>query len=155
MLTRLTRTRRLRAGWLLALAYLFCVVAPAASFALADGPRQMPCLVEDGISMMNGHDAQVSAPHVHMDGAMHDHAAMVHKTAEHDEAAAVVADDANHRTTNKTSTMPCCGMSCPGALPVTLPDVRKPLVPTTICLSLTERSVTDNAPPRLYRPPIS
>jgi hypothetical protein len=150
MLARLTRIRRLRAGWLLALTYLLCVIAPAASFALADGPRAMPCLSEDGNGMVHAHDAPVAAQHGHMDGAMHDHAAVAH-----DDAASAADDDAAPGTPLKTSTMPCCGMSCPGALPATLPDVRKPLAPITLCLSLTEQRVADNAPPRLYRPPIS
>ena len=138
---------------MLALAYLFCVLAPGASFALADGPRAMPCFTADGIGMVHAHETMVATGHAQMDGAMHDHAHMEHAAVAHDEA--VADDDTDRGMTHKTSTMPCCGMSCPGALPVTLPDMRKPLAPTTLCLALTEPRVADNAPPRLYRPPIS
>mgnify|MGYP000162021222 CR=1 FL=1 len=47
MLSRLTGTRRTTAGRLLALVYLFCVLAPAMSFAFADGARAAACLTED------------------------------------------------------------------------------------------------------------
>eukprot|EP01035_Chromulina_nebulosa_P012269 gene12269-biopygen10356 len=74
MLTRLNSTRRLRAGWLLALTYLFCIVAPAASFALADGPRAMHCLDAD-VTQVHSDDLPVTAHDMHMDAGMHDHAA--------------------------------------------------------------------------------
>ena len=51
MLSRLTGTRRTTAGRLLALVYLFCVLAPAMSFAFADGARAAPCLTEDKLGM--------------------------------------------------------------------------------------------------------
>src|SRR4051812_42477888 len=44
MLLRLTRSMRIRVGRIIALAYLFCVLAPAASLAWGNGPA--PCLDE-------------------------------------------------------------------------------------------------------------
>jgi len=73
-----------------------------------------------------------------------------------DDAATTVADGGSvPPTQHNTSGMPCCGMSCPGALPAALPDVVRPQAPTSLCLSVTQQDVADNAPARLYRPPIS
>jgi hypothetical protein len=49
----------------------------------------------------------------------------------------------------------CCGLTCITALPATLTDIVKPDAPTARCEVEGSRKVTDNAPPRLYRPPIS
>jgi hypothetical protein len=56
MLARLNKSRRLKAGWCIALAHLFCVLAPSVSFAFAYGSRSAPCILED-------HDPGM---HVHM-----------------------------------------------------------------------------------------
>lgn len=44
MLIGLTKTQQLKAGWLVALAYLFCVLAPTLSFALPGGHATPYCL---------------------------------------------------------------------------------------------------------------
>jgi hypothetical protein len=44
---------------------------------------------------------------------------------------------------------------CVTALPAALIDIVKPSAPTALCEVEGYRKVTDNAPPRLYRPPIS
>jgi hypothetical protein len=49
----------------------------------------------------------------------------------------------------------CCGLMCVTALPAALIDLVKPSAPTALCAIEGDRKVTDNAPPRLYRPPIS
>ena len=46
MLTRLTRTFRIRAAITLAVAYALCVVAPSAALAFADGPSAAHCLTD-------------------------------------------------------------------------------------------------------------
>ena len=61
------------AGRLLALAYLFCVLAPAMSFAFADGARAAPCLIENEHGMGIVHEHGIVAQHVHEDGRTHDH----------------------------------------------------------------------------------
>src|SRR3954462_10303971 len=71
MLLRLTRSMRIRVGRVIALAYLFCVLAPAASLAWGSAPA--PCrddaLVADRVPVHH----QMQAGHTH-DGASHDHA---------------------------------------------------------------------------------
>jgi hypothetical protein len=44
---------------------------------------------------------------------------------------------------------------CVSALPATLIDIVTPSVPMAVCEAEGYRKVTDNAPSRLYRPPIS
>ena len=67
------------AGRLLALTYLFCVLAPAMSFALGDGARAAPCLTEYEHSMGIVHareHVRVVSRHVHEDGHSHDHSSL-------------------------------------------------------------------------------
>lgn len=49
----------------------------------------------------------------------------------------------------------CCGLMCVTALPATLIEVVRPFPPPVLCEVEGYRKVTDSAPPRLYRPPIS
>lgn len=80
MFVRLTRTKRLRAGWLFALTYLLCVAALSASFAI--GKNVSHCLTANsfGLSAMQLHKA-AGAEHGHGDGGTLDHYGM-HNVAE-------------------------------------------------------------------------
>jgi hypothetical protein len=74
MLARLNKSRRLKAGWCIALAYLFCVLAPSVSFAFADSSRSAPCIVEDHDPGMHVHMHESAiGRHLHDGGAVHDH----------------------------------------------------------------------------------
>src|SRR5216684_7348247 len=74
MIIGLSRTRRLKAGWIVALSYLLCVLAPTMSFALPGSRAVTPCLTEaahgPGVVHMR---YDVPAQHVHKDGHIHDH----------------------------------------------------------------------------------
>src|SRR5436189_206789 len=72
MLTRLNKSRRLKAGWCIALAYLFCVLAPSLSFAFADGTRSAPCIIEDHGPGMHMHESAEGLS-LHEADAAHDH----------------------------------------------------------------------------------
>ncbi len=143
------------AGRLLALAYLFCVLAPAMSFAFADGARTAPCLTENehGVGIVHVHG--VVAQHVHEDGRPHDHSSPA-VAPEGGRAAAAAADTEplplDH---HKSSGGQCCGMVCVTALPATMTEFVRPIAPRSICLSTDHRVVADNAPSQLYRPPIA
>lgn len=154
MLTRLTRTRRLVTARVLALAYSFCVLAPALSFAVADGARA-PCLTEDehgrGIVHVHEHGAG-AAQHVHADGRSHDHSVAEASEAVEDAAAAQPMSAAGDH--HKSAGGQCCGMVCVTALPATLTDVVRPDAPRSICVSANYRAIADNTPPERYRPPI-
>ena len=148
------------AGRLLALTYLFCVLAPAISFALGDGARAAPCLTEyaHGMGIVHVHEyVRAVSQHVHEDGHWHDHSSLaVASASEGGQAAAAAADPGlplmDH---HKSSGGQCCGMMCVNALPATTTEVVRPTAPRSICLSTDYQAVADNAPPQLYRPPIA
>jgi hypothetical protein len=159
MLLRLTRTKRLRAGWIVTLAYLLCVLAPTISYALPGTHAPAPCLTDDDHvpGMVHVHN-EMPTKHVHTDGQVHEHAAAhSHASPDGDHRSVSVAMDgksdsqkAPHSTDGQ-----CCGLMCVTALPATLVDIVTPSAPTAVCEAERYREVTDNAPSRLYRPPIS
>jgi hypothetical protein len=158
MFTSLTRLRRLRAGWIVALTYLLCVLAPTLSFALPGSRAVSPCLTDAAIVRMHL-DAPVQ--HVRIDGHGHDHAnAHLHANPgdlDHSLSTAIksVNDKSVPEKAPHSSDGQCCGLMCVTALPATLNDIAKPSVPVALCEVEGYRKVTDNAPPRHYRPPIS
>lgn len=158
MLVRLTRAKRLRSGWLVALVYLLCVLAPTISFALPGSQAVAPCLTDashpTGVVHMHN---EVPAQHVHKDGHLHDHSgASSHANSGEDRSVSTalygksVPEKAPHSSDGQ-----CCGLMCVTALPAAVIDIVKPSAPTALCEVEGYRRVTDNAPPRLYRPPIS
>jgi hypothetical protein len=147
MLLRLTRSMRIRVGRFVALAYLFCVLAPAASLAWGQDPAS--CLGDDVLlaNIVPAHH-QMQAGHTH-DGATHHHsgAHAHHQTAAQDEPAP-------HHHGGKGTPGPCCAMMCVSALPADLPSVAKPLQPVSACSPEIVASLHSAAPPLHYRPPI-
>ena len=158
MLTSLTRLKRLRAGWIVTLVYLLCVLAPTLSFALPGSAAVTPCLTEaaHGPGVVHVH-SDAPAQHVHKDGHVLDHSGThSHANSGDDRPISTalngrpIPEKAPHSSDGK-----CCGLTCVTALPATLIDIVKPSAPTAPCEVEGYRKVTDNAPPRLYRPPIS
>lgn len=126
------------AGWLIALGYLACVLAPGAALALGTGPA--PCLDVD---------LTVAAAPMHMDGgAMHDHAMHMHHHADRSDPSTA------HHHDGKGSPGPCCALMCATALPGSLPAVAAPSQPVSTCVTEADLSLPGEAPPLLYRPPI-
>ncbi|MBK5654052.1 MAG: hypothetical protein I4N50_20525 [Rhizobium sp.] len=159
MFVGLTRTQRLRAGWLVALAYLFCVLAPTISFALPGGHATPYCLTDDdqGPGVVHVHNEGI-VPHVHKDGHLHDHSGIqshAHAAGEHHANPIALNDGSSPAKAPHSSDGKCCGLMCVTALPATLVDVAKPLVPKAVREAESYRKLTDNAPPQRYRPPIS
>jgi hypothetical protein len=142
MLLRLTRSIRVKVGWLVAMAYLLCVLAPGAALAFGIGPT--PCFGDELP------DALVSSTQVHAGGA-HDHGGM---HAHHQTADASGAPD-RHDHHGKASPGPCCAMLCVTALPADLPTMVKPSQPISLCASEVYVGLPGQAPPLLYRPPIA
>ncbi len=145
----LTRSMRIRAGRLIALAYLFCVLAPAAALAWGHGPA--PCFGDDALltDAVWTHQ-QAAADHMNSAGAMHDHAAMhghLHAFAQ--------GIPAEHHHHDKGAPGPCCAMMCVSALPAELPDVATPVRPISACAPEIAVQLHSEAPPLLYRPPIA
>jgi hypothetical protein len=143
----------------LALAYMLCVLAPGIAFAFGQGALAAPCLTNEdhALGVVHNHESGMRAvQHVHQDG----------HGQEHSDGPAQVAHPADMKAADAQTPPPaggehkafgtqCCGMVCISALPVTVVEVAKPSAPTSRCAFDVYRRVTDNAPPRLYRPPIS
>lgn len=146
MLLRLTRSMRIRVGRLIALAYLFCVLAPAAALAWGNGAT--PCLGDEAVlaDLVPAHH-QMHASHAH-DDVPHDHAGMRHHAAAQDAPAP-------HHQNGKGHVGPCCAMMCVSALPADLPIFAKPLQPISACAPEIVVSLRSAAPPLHYRPPIA
>jgi hypothetical protein len=151
--------KRLRAGWLVALIYLLCVLAPTISFALPGSQAVAPCLIDAShVSGMVHLRTEVPARHVHNDTQGHDHSGAHSHTISNDAHPSMsmalnaksVPEKARHSSDGQ-----CCGLMCVTALPATMIDILKPSAPTALREVEGCRKVTDNAPPRLYRPPIS
>jgi hypothetical protein len=137
MFVRLTRRKRARAGWFVALLYLLCVVAPGAALALGNPAPWLPTELKPSV-------------HEHVGGAgtAHDHGGM---HADHH----ADAGQAGHSHDGKASSGPCCAMLCLSAIPADLPAVAKPVQPISVCVSATDLRLPGKAPPLLYRPPIA
>ncbi|RTM14185.1 MAG: hypothetical protein EKK33_07305 [Bradyrhizobiaceae bacterium] len=158
MLVRLSSAGRLVAARLLALAYLFCVLAPALSFAWADGARAAPCVTEDqhGMRVVHVHEHVTgAAQHVHPDGHSHDHSALVAASEAGYGAGTVAQPISPAGDHHKSAGGQCCGMVCVSALPATLTDIVRPAAPRSVCVSANYRAIADNTPPQHYRPPIA
>lgn len=158
MLVSLTRTQRLRAGWLVALAYLFCVLAPTISFALPGGHAIPYCLTDDDApGVVHVHDEGL-VQHVHKDGHVHDHSGVqssADASSTHDMKPVALNEGSVPAKAPHSSDGKCCGLMCVTALPATLVNVAKPSTPKALCEAERYRKLTDNAPPQRYRPPIS
>jgi hypothetical protein len=159
MLVSLTRLKRVRAGWIVALIYLLCVLAPTISYALPGNHAVAPCLADENHvpGVVHVH-SEMPTQHVHKDGHVHDHSgAQSHANADGDHHSMSLAlnGESVPRKAPHSSDGQCCGLMCVTALPATLIDIVNHSAPMARCEVEGYRKVTDNAPPRLYRPPIS
>ena len=160
MLVRHSRSKRLRAGWLIALIYLLCVLAPTISYALPGAHSIAPCLTDDNHvpGMVHVHN-EMPTTHVHKDGQVHDHAAAhSHASSDGDHHPVSMAMDGSTSAPRKaphSSDGQCCGLMCVSALPATLVEIAMPSVPTASEEVERHREVADNGPSSHYRPPIA
>ena len=159
MFVGLTRTKRRRRGWIVALAYLFCVLAPTLSFALPGSHAIAYCLTDDDHTPGLAHvHSEGIAQHVHKDGQIHDHSGVqTHARAASDHQAKLVSlsDGSGPAKAPHHSDRKCCGLMCVTALPAAEVNVATPLLPKAIRVSENFRKLRDDAPPQRYRPPIS
>ena len=157
MLVRLTGAKRLRAGRLVALVYMLCVLAPSLSFALPGSHAVSPCLT-DASHVPDMMYAAVEAPatHLHADGHMHDHAPVPSRTSPSDNVSAVKASPEQPPSNGShSSDGQCCGLTCLSAIPAALLEIVTPSEPTASQVAEGCHEVAHNAPSRHYRPPIS
>ena len=142
MLARLTNSIRIRAGRLLAVVYLSCVLAPAAALALGN---PAPCLqAETETSIMMQADGDSGRAHHMHEAGSHDHAGM-HTDNSH----------VHHHHGGKASPGPCCTMLCLSAVPADWPSIATPSLPVSLLVAASVRPLRGEAPPLLYRPPIT
>jgi hypothetical protein len=154
---RLTRASRWKAGWLLSLVYLLCVLAPTISFALPGSHAVAPCLTDENhlSAMVLAHN-EMPMQQVRNDGHVHDHSVgHSHANSEADHASMSMNTKSVPEKAPHSCDGQCCGLMCATAFPATLIDIVKPAAPMALCEVEGYRKVTDNAPPRHYRPPIS
>lgn len=171
MLSGLSRSGRSKAAWCIALAYLFCILAPGLSFALGGGDRPAPCIVEDHGPGMHRHQQPLDMTAAPLDHAGHAHGTAMHEGAAHDPSShmmladgalatlhqAAAADEATAPVTHspKAADTRCCGLISLSAIPASAIVLVKPSAQPTLCETEGCHAIADNAPPRLYRPPIS
>jgi hypothetical protein len=140
---------------------MLCVLAPGISFAFSDRSRAAPCLTDETnvLGIVHVHElGETSASHTHKASPVHENsAAHAHVGQLDHKDMTYVADEtpAPGNGPHKTPGAHCCGMVCLSALPAALTDIVKPAAPMSLCTSENYQDVVDNAPPRLYRPPIS
>jgi hypothetical protein len=156
MLVRLSRAKRLRAGRLVALVYLLCVLAPTLSFALPGSRAVSPCLA--GAEHVPGMTQIHAASHVDTGEPMRDHAMAHSHVGTPDHAASVQARIVPVQPRVKGSHLfdgKCCGLMCLSALPATPVEVVTPSVPRASTELDRCREVTESGPSERYRPPIA
>lgn len=158
MLVGLTRNYRIRAGWFVALIYLFCVLAPAISYALP-GEYAVPCLSDENLTPELVHvHGKASSLSVLQDGHAHRHSEGLMATniqSDHNLVSTTVDEKSTNQNTPHSSDARCCGLMCVSAVPANLVDIVVPSAPKTIGDVGGYLKATDNAPATLYRPPIS
>jgi hypothetical protein len=148
MFVRLTRPVRVKAGWFVALLYLFCVLAPGVALALGDAAS---CLAHQF--------GTAATMHVH-EGAQPQHAAShQHHEMQADQHAMHHADAGHampgHAHDGKGAMGPCCAMLCVSAITTDLPAIAKPSPPISLCVSENFQRLPGETPPLLFRPPIA
>ena len=136
MFVRLTRRMRAKAGWFVALLYLFCVLAPGAALALGDAAPCFPTESTPAVTHVHEHSAHAGTAHEHGDASGR-------------------CRPRQHTHDGKTSPGPCCAMLCLSAMPANLPDIAKPPQPISVRISESYQRLPGKAPPLLYRPPIA
>ena len=157
MLVGVTRTQRRRAGWLVALAYLFCVLVPTIASALPGGHAAPHCLTGDDHIPSMVHEHHEGMAHIHGDGHQHHSGVLTHadSAASHDAKSAVLKNDPVPAEASHAMDEKCCGLMCITALPAPFVAMAQPPAPNAVRMADNHRKLTDNTPPRLYRPPNS
>ena len=159
MFVRLTKAGRLRAGRLVALVYMLCVLAPTLSFALPGSQAVSPCFADANRvpGMMHVHEEAPPA-HLRADGHLPDPALAHSHASSLDGAALIKASAIPEQTPSKgahSSDGQCCGLMCLSALPAALVEIVTPSVPTASPEVEGYLEVADNGPSSHYRPPIA
>jgi hypothetical protein len=137
MFAHLIGKARVKAGWFVALLYLFCVLAPGVALALGSAA---PWLANDlKVATAASHDGSVHQ-HDHIHAAAHEPGAGGSHPHEHG---------------GKASSGPCCAMLCLSTMAANLPSIAKPAQPKSVRVAESPTRLRDETPQRRYRPPIA
>ena len=146
MFVRLTRNMRRKAGWFAALLYLCCVLAPGAALALGDAAS---CLTVETSAVAHAHEAMSDVA-----GPSHYHHHTMQASPASD-AGRAVDDHTRHEHHGKGLPGPCCAMLCVSGIAADLPALATPSQPISLRVSEHFQRLPGEAPPLLYRPPIT
>lgn len=136
----LTTNLRRRAAILIAVAYAFCVVIPAAALAFGDSPTVFHCLQDkNGMENAAKHGRM---SHAHGDGAIQQHAQS--SVPDHHSDQDGKADAGN-----------CCGLFCVSALAHSPSLTFGVVAPASPSVPEIANGLTGRAPGPLHRPPIA
>lgn len=136
----LTKNLRRRAAILIAVAYAFCVVIPAAALAFGDSPTVFHCL-QNTSSTANATEHGATA-HSHSDGAVHQHAPS--------------SVPVGHSGQNgNADTGNCCGLFCVSALTHSVSLTFGLFAAASPSMPTVANGLTGRAPTPLHRPPIA
>lgn len=159
MFVRLNRKQRVKSGWLAALIYTLCIVAPTLSCALPDGQAAGPCA--------SLHDAMAALPHnatlVSAIGEETSHDHSMHGDIPGSDAhdmSAMADDDMSSRsghakTSPHTASGQCCALMCVGGLPTVLHEITLPTAHAVATVFAVRCMSAGPAPSVNYRPPIA
>lgn len=141
----LTKKLRKRAAILIAVAYAFCVMAPAAALAVVNSPTVFHCI--GALTAKSAPAHQQSAAHTHADGSAHQH-----EQDAHDHGA---APDHHSNKDGKADTGSCCGLFCVSAIAQD-PGVTFGVTSlATTSVAALANGLNGRAPCPLHRPPIA
>lgn len=160
MLTRLSRSERYRAGWIAALSYLFCVLAPSFAFAFGNAHLSEHCLFDDSPVAGPTYQPDVASNDASADSSDRQPASHHADALHHHRGSMQMADEStpatpHHNHHHTTLDQQCCGMLCIAAMPVALTEVAMPSAPRAFLMPEARRHLIESGPAQLYRPPIS
>ncbi|WP_441277193.1 hypothetical protein AB7783_06925 [Tardiphaga sp. 172_B4_N1_3] len=152
----------MKAGWIVTLVYLLCILAPPLSYAMPGEHAVVPCMTMEGVmsGSMHMHDEVLQPVHAYLDGAAHEHSsaqpmAMSDQDDRMSMSGAMDDVDVPAKKGPHTTSGQCCALMCVSMMPAPLFEVSAPAVPSVVRIAASYRVAADNAPPEHYRPPIA
>lgn len=137
----------MKAGWIVALVYLLCIMAPTLSYALPGGAA-VPCATMQ--------DMLIASSHMHGETA-HDHS--MHMMSNLDDrserADDVMSDNVPSEKGAHIAGGQCCALMCIGGMPASFHDVTLLAGPSMAAMSGVYRMSVGTGPSVNDRPPIA
>lgn len=160
MLSRLTRNKRKKAGWIVSLVYLLCILAPTLSSASTGNRGGDFCFTLQGMTSESVHmHSEASHPvHVNLGGHGGGHSPSKSLSSQSDDAyasSAAAEGDLPEKKGPHTTSGQCCALMCIGAMPAPTFEAFTPSAPAVARVVTEYRFVAATAPAEHYRPPIA